>query len=170
MSNIHADLTAISKTLGHIGKWLDKAEAHASAKGFDPAVLLTARLAPDQFPLVKQIQIASDWVKNGHARLANKAAPAHPDTEQTIADIRARIATCLSYVGTFGEQDFSGAETRLVTSTRTPGKGALGSDYVRQTVLPNFYFHATMSYAILRHNGVDLGKRDFIGEVTLQDL
>jgi uncharacterized protein len=170
MSPIRADLTAITATLAQIDKWLTKAEASAAAKSYDPVNLLAARLAPDQFPLLKQIQIACDWVKNGHARLANQTAPASPSSEQTIAELRERIASVLAYAGTFTDEAFAGAEARLVTSTRTPGKGARGSDYLRQTVLPNFYFHATTTYAILRHNGVDLGKSDFIGTVTLQDL
>jgi hypothetical protein len=170
MSITYANLTAIAKTLSNIPKWLEKAEAYAKEKSFDPAVLLTSRLAPDQFPLLRQVQIASDWVKNGHARLADKPPPAHPDSEQTLEELRARVGTCLAYVATFRSEDFGAAETRLITSTRTPGKGALGADYVRETVVPNFYFHATTTYAILRHNGVPLGKRDFIGEVTLQAL
>lgn len=170
MSNIYADLTAIATTLGHIPRWLDKAELHATARSFDPSVLLATRLAPDQFSLAKQVQVASDWVKNGFARLADKPAPALPEAAQTLADLRARVAACLDFTATFRSEDFAGADQRLITSTRTPGKAALGSDYVRQTVLPNFFFHATTTYAILRHNGVDLGKRDFIGEVTLRDL
>jgi uncharacterized protein len=170
MSPIHAQLSALAATLGQIDSWLTKAEAFAATKSFDPAVLLVARLAPDQFPLLKQVQIACDWVKNGHARMANQPAPAHAGSEQTIADLRARIASVLTYAATFTHDAFLGAETRLITSTRTPGKGALGSDYLRQTITPNFYFHATTVYAILRHNGVDLGKADFIGPTTLQDV
>jgi hypothetical protein len=169
MSLIHANLIATAKTLGNLSKWLDKAEAYAIAKSFDPTVLLGARLAPDQFPLVKQIQIASDWVKNGHARLADKPAPAHPDSEQTLAEIRTRIETCLAYVAGFRSEDFAGAETRLIKSSRSPGKATLGRDFLCETVLPNFYFHATTSYAILRHNGVMVGKSDFIGDVKQQD-
>lgn len=170
MSLIHENLTAMAKTLGHILSWLDKAEAHAEARSFDPAVLLGARLAPDQYPLQKQIQIASDWVKNGHARLADKPALAQPDGASTLAELRARIESCVAYAASFRSEDFAGAETRLISSTRTPGQAARGSDYLRETVLPNFYFHATLVYAILRHNGVALGKRDFIGTVTLQTL
>ncbi len=170
MSSIYAHLTAIAKTLTNVENWLDKAEAYAKAKPFDPEVLLGARLAPDQFPLLKQLQVASDWVKNGHARLADKQPPVHPDTEQTLAEIRTRIKSSLAYVADYKSADFDGAERRLITSSRTSGKAALGGDFLRETVLPNFYFHATTVYAILRHNGVDLGKRDFIGAVTLQDL
>ncbi|MEY4510320.1 MAG: hypothetical protein RLZZ450_2442 [Pseudomonadota bacterium] len=170
MSSIRADLRAIATTLSQVDKWLTKAESYAAAKSFDPTVLLSSRLAPDQFPLLKQIQVACDWVKNGHARLAQQTPPAHATQEQTIPELKARIASVLSYVATFGDDAFAGAETRLITSTRTPGKGALGSDYLRETILRNFYFHATTAYAILRHNGVDLGKADFIGQVTLHDL
>lgn len=170
MSSIRADLRAIANTLSQVDTWLTKAEAYAATKSFDPAVLLSARLAPDQFPLLKQVQVTCEWVKNGHARLADQAPPAHTAQEQTIAELRARIASVLAYAGTFADDAFVGAETRLITSTRTPGKGALGADYLRETILRNFYFHATTTYAILRHNGVDLGKADFIGKVTLQDL
>lgn len=170
MSSIRADLATIAATLGQLDSWLTKAEAYAARKSFDPAVLLTARLAPDQFHLLKQIQIACDWVKNGHARLANQEAPAHAGSEQTIGELRERIASTRAYAATFTEESFAGAETRLIGSTRTPGKGALGSDYLRETVLRNFYFHATTAYALLRHNGVDLGKSDFIGPITLHDL
>jgi hypothetical protein len=160
----------LSKILGNIESWLDKAEAYAKQKSFDPNVLLQARLAPDQFNLLKQLQIVSDWAKNGPSRLAGKDAPMFPDDEHTFEQIRKRVRSTVTYLATFSERDFNGAETRVVPIARMPGKGSLAPLYLRETILPNFYFHATTAYAILRHNGVDLGKRDYVGPVTTQDL
>jgi hypothetical protein len=133
-------------------------------------VLLQARLAPDQFNLLKQLQIVGDWAKNGSSRLAGKDAPVFPDDEQTFEQIRKRVHSIITYLATFSEQDFDGAEKRVVPIGRMPGKGSLAPLYLRETILPNFYFHATTAYAILRHNGVDLGKRDYVGPITTQDL
>jgi hypothetical protein len=170
MSLYQDSVVQFSKVLGNVDSWLDKAEAYAKQKSFDPNVLLQARLAPDQFNLLKQLQIVSDWAKNGPSRMAGKDAPVFPDDEHTFEQIRKRVRATLSYLATFSEQDFVGAEKRVVPIARLPGKGSLAPLYLRETILPNFYFHATTSYAILRHNGVDLGKRDYIGAVTLQDL
>lgn len=158
------------KTLSAIERWLDKAEAFAKTKPFEPVTLLSARLAPDQYPLVRQIQVACDMAKTGAARLSGKEPPSHPDTEQTIEQIRKRIQTCTAYLKTFKPADFEGAETRTVPLAFMPGKGLAGHDYLVEMVLPNFYFHATTAYAILRHNGVDLGKQDFIGTLNLKDV
>lgn len=170
MSLYTDSVVQLSKVLTSIDGWLTKAEAYAKQKSFDPSVLLQARLAPDQFNLLKQLQIVSDWAKNGASRLAGKDAPVFPDDEHSIEQIRARVKSTLAYLATFSEKDFAGAETRVVPIARLPGKGSLAPSYLRETILPNFYFHATTAYAILRHNGVDLGKRDYIGAVTLQDL
>jgi hypothetical protein len=170
MSLYQDSVVQFSKILGNIEGWLDKAEAYAQQKSFDPNVLLQARLAPDQFNLLKQLQIASDWAKNGPSRLAGKDAPAFPDDEHTFEQIRKRVRSTITYLATFSEQDFIGADKRVVPITRMPGKGSLAPLYLRETILPNFYFHATTAYAILRHNGVDLGKRDYVGPVTTQDL
>jgi hypothetical protein len=159
-----------SKVLTNIESWLDKAEAYAKQKSFDPNILLQARLAPDQFSLLKQLQIVSDWAKNGASRLAGKDAPAFPDDEHTFEQIRKRVKSTIAYLATFSEQDFNGAEKRVVPIARIPGKGQLAPIYLRETIQPNFYFHATTAYAILRHNGVDLGKRDYVGAPTTQDL
>jgi hypothetical protein len=166
----HAYVQQFTKVLNNIEGWLDKAEAHAKAKGFDPQVLLQSRLAPDQFALLKQLQIAADWAKNGLGRITGKTPPVFPDDEQTLEQIRQRIKKTLAFVTSFQEQDFAGLETRVVPIARLPGKGALAPEYFVETVLPNFYFHVTTAYAILRHNGVDLGKKDFIGSVKLRDL
>jgi hypothetical protein len=157
------------KMLSHVDKWLERATAYAQAKSFDVNVLVTARLAPDQYPLARQIQAACDGAKFASARLAGKDAPKHPDTETTIEALRARLRTCIAWLDTLGPGDFAGAEERLVALPFLEGKAMLGSDYIREMVLPNFYFHVTTAYAILRHNGVNLGKSDFLGDLSLRD-
>jgi hypothetical protein len=168
MSLYEASIPQFSKMLTNLAAWLGKAEAYAETKKFDPAVLLGSRLAPDQLPLIRQIQIACDSAKNGSARVTGKQAPSHPDNEQTLEQIRARIKLTLTYLATFSAEDFAGAETRKV-NVPVLGKLALGQDHLYEQVLPNFYFHLTTAYAILRHNGVDLGKADYFGSLKLQD-
>jgi hypothetical protein len=124
-------------------------------------------LAPDQYPLVRQIQSVCDTAKFTPARLTGKEPPKHPDTEQTIDELRTRIRAVLELLDGFKPADFAGAETRHVELPWLQGKYLLGADYVRQLQLPNFYFHATLAYEILRHNGVPLGKTDFIGHLSL---
>lgn len=170
MSLYEETVPPFTKLLQNLGRWLDKAEVHAKARSFDPETLLTARLAPDQYPLLKQIQATCDAAKQPAARLTGKTPPVHPDTEKTWAEAKARVATCLAYLGTLTPADFEGAETRLIALPFLPGKGCRGGHYAREMALPNFYFHASMAYALLRHNGVDLGKTDYIGSVTLEDL
>ena len=157
------------KMLGNLDKWLDAGVAYAQKKSFDPSVLLVARLAPDQYPLTRQIQAACDSAKFLAARLTGKEAPKHPDTEATVDELRERIHAVVAYLDTFTAADFAGAETRHVELSFLEGKYLLGSDYACEMALPNFYFHVTTAYAILRHNGVDLGKRDFIGSMTTHD-
>jgi hypothetical protein len=157
------------KMLRNLDKWLDKAVAHAQAKSFDPQVLVQSRLAPDQYALVRQIQAACDAAKTAAARLTGEEPPRHPDTEQTLEELRARIQTCLAYVESKKPEQFAGAEARPVALPFLPGKLILGADYAHELALPNFYFHLSMAYAILRHNGVNLGKTDFIGGLKLKD-
>ena len=163
-------VTQMSKMLSNLDRWLDAGVEHATAKKYDPSVLLNARLAPDQYHLIKQIQAACDSAKFAAARLTSKAPPAHPDTEQTLDEVRARIKAVIDYLATFSEADFHGAEARVIPLSFMPGKGMLGSDYLREMAAPNFYFHISMAYAILRHNGVTLGKTPFIGSLILQDI
>jgi hypothetical protein len=158
----------MKKQLGQIDKWLDAATAFAKAKSFDPNVFLGLRLAPDQFAFARQIQIACDTPKLAAARLAGKEAPAHADTEQTIDELRARVRTVIAYLDGFSAKDFEGAATRVVTQPRWEGKVMSGADYFLEHALPNFYFHLAHVYAILRHNGVDIGKRDFLGALSLR--
>ena len=156
--------------LKNLDAWLGKAEAHAKAKSFEVDTLLQARLAPDQYPLVRQIQAACDSAKFLAARLTGKEAPKHPDTETTFEQIHARVKSVLGFLESFREADFEGADARVVPLPFAEGKGMLGADYLGQMQLPNFYFHAVHAYAILRHNGVDLGKRDYIGMLSMRDL
>jgi uncharacterized protein len=156
------------KMLGQVGKWLDAAEEYAKAKSFDPSVLLGSRLAPDQLPLIRQVQITCDTAKLGSSRITGKEAPPHPDTETTIADLRSRLAGVSSYLRSFTAKDFEGAATRVVTQPRWEGKTMSGENYFLEHVVPNFYFHASLIYSILRHNGVPLGKKDYLGALTYQ--
>lgn len=145
---------------------LEKGAAHAEARKFDPNVLVSSRLAPDMFPLGRQVQIASDIAKAAAARLAGIEPPKWDDTETTLPELMARIDKTVDYLGSFKPEQIDGSETRTVT-INTP-RGALNFDglaYLRHWVMPNFYFHATTTYALLRHNGVELGKTDFLGRV-----
>lgn len=166
----YAAVRQLTKMLQNLDKWLDKAAAHASAKSFDVNVLVAARLAPDQFPLVRQVQTACDNAKFTGARLANKAAPSHPDTEQTLDELRARIRSTVSFLETIRPEELDGAEDRLITAPVFKGKGLRAIDYLHEYALPNFYFHLNTAYSILRHNGVDVGKLDYLGSVSLREM
>lgn len=143
---------------------LDKAEAHAKAKKFDFDVLLNSRLAPDMFTLTGQIQLATAFAKNAVCRLAGQTPPDYPDTDVTLAQLRARIDRTLDIVGSIDPKALEGSDTREVTVRVGPDQTMTmsGRDYLLGFALPNFYFHVTMAYAILRHNGVELGKRDYM--------
>ncbi len=163
----YACVAQFTKMLQNLERWLDKAVAFAQTKSFDPLVLLNSRLAPDQYALMRQIQAACDMAKFSAARLSAKQPPRHPDTEQTLEQIRARIHSTLAYLETFKPEDFEGAESRLVELPHFDGKHLIGGEYLIELQLPDFYFHITTAYAILRHNGVDLGKDDFLGKLKL---
>lgn len=158
-------IPAFLKTLGNLQKILDKAAAFADAKKIAPEVLLQSRLAPDMFPLMRQIQIVCDTTKLGAARLAGKEAPVHDDKEVTLAEAKARIDSVVSYLKTFKPEDFKGAEERKISQPRWEGKWLTGTEYTLHHVLPNLYFHTTTAYAILRHNGVEIGKKDYLGDM-----
>jgi uncharacterized protein len=165
MNLYDATIPVFTKLLRQVDRWLDKAAAHAEQKKFDPEVLLSARLAPDQYPLLRQLQAACDQAKFAAAKLAGKEPPAHPDTEKTLPEIRARLRTVIEYLETFKPDDFQGAETRACSHTWMQGKAMRGGDYLDHMALPNLHFHLTTAYAILRHNGVDLGKGDYLGSL-----
>ena len=159
-----------ARLLRNIDKWLDKAEAHAKAKNFDANLYLGFRLAPDQFAFVRQIQIATDSVKGGLARVTGKEAPAASDNkEATIADLRVRLNNTIAHLETYSAKDFEGIESRKVAQPGQQGKVALATDHLFEHVLPTFFFHVNHTYAILRHNGVDLGKADYLGPRKTQD-
>ena len=169
MSLYHLTVPQFEKNLQNLERWIDKAVDHAKKKSFDANTLLVARLAPDMFPLVRQIQVACDNAKMVPSRLTGREAPAHPDTEKTFDELRTRVRSVLEYIRGFKPADFEGAEQRLVTLPWMPGKVLTGNDYVVDFALANFFFHYTTAYAILRHNGVELGKPDFIGSLPFKD-
>jgi len=165
-----ATIPQFKRILQNVERWLDKTTAYAESKKFDPNTLLTARLAPDMFPLLRQIQSTCDQCKLTVARLTAKDPPKHPDTEQTIDELRKRLHSVIGYLDTFTPADFDGAAERLISLPFFPeGKVMTGADYLIERQIPNVYFHTSMLYAILRHNGVDVGKADFIGQVTYKD-
>ncbi len=157
-----------TKTLGNLITILDKAAAQADAKKYDVGVLLTSRLAPDQFHLIKQIQIVCDTAKLCASRLSGKDAPVHEDKEQTLAEVKKRIQDVITYLKTFSAKDFAEGPNRKITNPRWESKWLTGTDYVLHHAVPNFYFHVTTAYAILRHNGIDIGKKDYLGELPFQ--
>ncbi|MFI5297163.1 MAG: DUF1993 family protein [Polyangiales bacterium] len=163
-------ITEFKKMLTNLDACIEIALAHAKAKSFEPSVLVNARLAPDMYPFVKQVQSCCDSAKFAAARLAGKDPPVHPDTEQTVDELRARLKTVVTYLEGFKDSDFNGFEKRMVALPFMAGKGVLGSDYLNELAIPNFYFHVTTAYAILRHNGAPVGKMNYIGSMNLKDL
>jgi uncharacterized protein len=167
MNLYDATVPIFTKHLGSVEKWLDKWGAYAEAKKFDPEIVLGARLAPDQYPFVRQVQGACDQAKYTVAKLSGKEPPAHPDTEKTIAELRERVRTVIAHLATFTPADFDGAEERKVTYQWMAGRHMRGGDFLDHFALPNFHFHMTTAYSILRHNGLELGKRDYIHDLPL---
>jgi hypothetical protein len=148
---------------------LDKAAAHAAAKKIEPAVFLRSRLSPDMFDFVRQVQIAADLAKLGSARLAGVEAPKYEDNEQTIEQLKARLAKTVAFLKTLDRKQIDSSADREITFPLGPAKtGRMkGDDYLNHFVLPNFYFHLTTAYAILRHSGVEVGKVDFLGAIPI---
>ena len=165
-----ASIPAFETGLNALSSVLDKAAAYAAAKKIDPSVLLQSRLYPDMFALTRQVQIVCDQAKNGSARLAGTEAPRFEDNETTIEQLKERIAKTLALVKAVNSGQVDGGADREITFPLGPtSKGHMkGDDYLNHFVLPNFYFHLTAVYAILRHNGVDLGKRDFLGTIPMK--
>jgi hypothetical protein len=165
LSMYQASVTAFIRQLNNLAAILDKGAAHAEAKKIDPKVLLNSRLFPDMFPLVRQIQIATDTARGGAARLAAVEVPAQEDTETTFPELVARIRKTVSYLETLKAEQFEGAEDRTVSwQTRSSTKTMQGLPYLQNHIVPNLYFHITTAYNILRHSGVELGKMDFLGK------
>lgn len=156
------------KHLRAMDRWIDKVRENAAQRKFDADVLIGARLAPDQLPLSAQFQSACDSAKYGVSKLSGTEPPSHPDTEKTFDELRARLATALSYVEPFKDNDFAGWEERRVSHSWMGPKWIAGRDYIIEFAVPNFLFHVTTAYSILRHNGVPLGKADFIAPITMQ--
>lgn len=157
-------VAAMSRALLNLDAIISKAEAHANERKFDPAVLVDARLFPDMLPFVAQVRIATDTAKGAAARLSGDDLPSWPDDETNIDEIHARIRKALDYLAGFKRDQFTDSEDREIELKL--GKEQVrfsGREYIIGFVLPNFYFHITMAYAILRHNGVPLSKRDFLG-------
>jgi hypothetical protein len=164
------DLTVpqFTKMLKNLDAILVKATSFAEGKKIEVDVLLTSRLAPDQFHLAKQIQVACDTAKTCVSKLTGKDAPVHDDNLIKMPELRARIADVISFVNSFSEKDFSGAAERKVTTPRWEGKYLMGHEYLTQHSIPNVYFHVTTAYAILRHNGLEIGKKDFLGPMPFK--
>ena len=164
ISMYQASVPLFVRTLGNLKEILRKAAAHAQAKKIEDAVLLQARLYPDLFALVQQVQIASDFARGTAARLAGREPPSYEDTEKTLAELASRIDRTLDYLASVKTADIDGSEGReIVRPIRGQPKKFTGINYLLQFALPNFFFHTTTAYAILRHNGIELGKADFIG-------
>ena len=159
-------IPALVRGLNNLSALLDKAVAFAEAKKIDSEVLVQARLFPDMHPLVKQVQMTCDTAKGAAARLAGIAPPSHSDNEVSVADLKARIAKTLEFVNSIKPEQMQNAESRAI-EMKTPRVTLqfTGLSYLSGFVLPNFYFHTSMVYALLRHNGVDVGKMDFLGPI-----
>jgi hypothetical protein len=164
ISMYQASAPRFANMLKNLSAILEKAQAHAEAKKIDPVVLLESRLYPDMFPLVRQVQIVSDNAKGAVARLAGVEVPKYEDTEETIADLRARLARTVDFVESIKPAQIDGSEANDIHLKLGPREVTWkGMQYLLGFALPNFYFHVVTAYDILRHNGVEVGKRDFIG-------
>ena len=159
-----ASVPVFVRMLGNVLNWLDKAQAHAEARKFDTANYLGLRLAPDMLPFTRQVQIATDGAKGCMARLAGVEVPKWDDTETTLDELRARLRKAIAYVQSFEPSQIDGTEAKEILLPQRQGDPVrfTGEDYLRHYVLPNLYFHATTAYALLRHAGVEIGKRDFL--------
>jgi hypothetical protein len=167
LSMYQASVPVFSRMLENLSAILVKGAAHAEAKKIDPAVFDNARLAPDMFALARQVQIASDAAKGCVARLAGAEIPSYPDTEATFPELEARVAKTIAFVKGFSAAQIDGSEDRTVTlKLRGQDTQLRGQDYLFKMALPNFFFHVTTTYDILRHNGVEVGKMDYLGKVA----
>jgi hypothetical protein len=164
----YASLLEMKKLLGSLDNCLEKAVADAAAKKYDVNLLLQCRLTPNMFPFARQVQSACDQAKYAAGRTTGKEIPAHADTEQTVEQLRARIAQVVAYLADFTSADFADIESRTVTTPRWEGKSMSAPDYFTEHAQPNFFFHLTMAYALLRHNGIEVGKRDYLGALSFR--
>lgn len=166
----HSFYQTAAKMLLNISAWLDKGEAHTTERKCDVANLLNARLAPDQFHLTKQIQVACDNAKLSSSRLSGRQAPVNEDSETTVAEIKSRINATVDYLRSFQADDFAGAADKQIVLPFMPDLYLTGEEYFNEFVIPNFYFHLNTAYAILRNNGVNLGKQDYMGSLPMKPL
>jgi uncharacterized protein len=164
----HRVISQCTHALKTIETCLDKAEQCAAAKKFAAGVLLASRLAPDMQPFVYQVQSACDYVKGAAAWLSGQTPPRHADNEQTVDELRARIRKTVAFAEGVQETDYAGAGDRMISLSWMPGKIIGGEDYLMQVTVPNVFFHVSMAYAILRHNGVEVGKMDFLGPMAFR--
>lgn len=166
VSLFDVSVPVMTHALSNLSSLLDKAAAHAAAKKIDPAVFVHARLFPDMLPLARQVQIACDGAKGAAARLAGIEVPVHEDNEKTIPELQARVAKTIDFLKSVKREQFAGAESReVVLKFPTRTLQFTGLAYVNLFVLPNVYFHVTMTYALLREGGVEIGKSDFLGPI-----
>jgi uncharacterized protein len=164
MSIYEATIPVFEQLLNALSGIIDKAKEHVESRKIDPAALTSARLRPDMFHFVKQVQVACDWAKNIGARLAGVEPPKFEDNEATFDELKARIAKTLDFLRSLNRQDVEASAERMVVFPMRNDKMKMkGSDYAFRLALPNFYFHITTAYDILRHSGVEIGKRDFVG-------
>ena len=162
-----ASVPIFVRMLGNMNTWLDKAEAHAKEKKFESSVYLSARLAPDMLPFTAQVQIACDSAKFCMSRISGVDGPKFEDNEATLADLRERVRKTIDYVSSVPADAIDGTDAKVITVPRRAGPMTMkGETYLKQFVLPNFFFHLTTVYALLRHNGVELGKADYLGALT----
>ena len=159
-----ASVPIFSRMLTNLAHCLDKAARHCEEKKIDPTALLSARLYPDMFHLIRQVQVATDMCKGGVARLAGQEPPVYEDSEKSFADLAARIEKTIAFINTFKPAQIDGTEDKLITLKMRAGEKTFkGEAYLQNFVQGNFYFHLTTAYALLRHNGVDVGKSDYLG-------
>ena len=166
LSMFDSSVPIFVRTLSSLKAILEKGAAHAQSKKIDESVFLQARLYPDMYPLTHQVQIATDMARGGAARLAGSEPPKFEDNEQTFAELIARVDRTIAFMKSLPKAQFDGGETRSITRPlRGQPHTFTGTNYLQQAVLPNLYFHTTTTYAILRHNGIELGKADFLGQI-----
>lgn len=164
------NILQFSKMLHNLTRLMDKAQILADSKKFDSEVLLQSRLAPDQFNFIRQVQIACDTAKMCAHRLTGKDVPTHEDIEKTLPELKARIEKVIGYLHSFKASDFQHVSEKRISQPRWEGKSLSGEEFFIQHAIPNMYFHITTAYSILRHNGVEIGKKDYLGEMPYKKL